>query len=100
MRKSSANLAFRLICLLFSAVLAVCTLLTGIDLTAESDRIGALRTQRQTLEEENRQLRAKAACAMSLEELEEYAVRVLGMQHCEGSQIVIIDLEGSDGLIR
>ena len=68
------------------------TLLTGIDLTAGSDRIRSLRAEEEKLEEENQRLRAEAACGMSLEELEEYAVRVLGMQHCESGQILVIEL--------
>ncbi len=94
MKKTTANLMFRMICLLFSAVLAVATLLTGIDLTAGSDRISESRKELAALEEENERLRAEAACAMSLEELEDYAVRVLGMQRCEPGQIVTIDIEG------
>ncbi len=93
-RKSDAALAFRLICLLFSAVLAVATLLTGIDLTAAGDRISARQAELKALEEENESLRTQAACEISLEELEDYAVRVLGMQHCEASQIIMIQTEG------
>ena len=91
MKRQTANLMFRLICLLFSAVLAVATLLTGIDLTAESDRITARRAELKALEEENEGLRAEAAC---LEELEDYALHVLGMQPCESRQIQIIDIGG------
>ena len=94
MRKTTANLMFRLICLLFSAVLAVATLLSGIDLTAESDRITARRAELRALEKENERLRAEAACAVSLEELEDYALHVLGMQPCESRQIEIIDIGG------
>lgn len=94
MKKTTANLMFRLICLLFSAVLAVATLLTGIDLTAESDRITARRAELKALEEENEGLRVEAACAVSLEELEDYALHVLGMQPCESRQIQIIDIGG------
>ena len=94
MKKTTANLMFRMICLLFSAVLAVATLLTGIDLTAESDRITARRAELKALEEENEGLRAEAACAVSLEELEDYALHVLGMQPCESRQIQIIDIGG------
>ncbi len=94
MKRQTANLMFRLICLLFSAVLAVATLLTGIDLTAESDRITARRAELKALEEENEGLRAEAACAVSLEELEDYALHVLGMQPCESRQIQIIDIGG------
>ena len=94
MKRQTANLMFRLICLLFSAVLAVATLLTGIDLTAESDRITARRAELKALEEENEGLRVEAACAVSLEELEDYALHVLGMQPCESRQIEIIDIGG------
>ena len=94
MKRQTANLMFRLICLLFSAVLAVATLLTGIDLTAESDHITARRAELKALEEENEGLRAEAACAVSLEELEDYALHVLGMQPCESRQIQIIDIGG------
>ena len=94
MKKSTANIVFRLICLLFSAVLAVSTLLTGIDLTAESDRITAARRELAALEKENGELRAEAACAVSLEELDDYARRVLGMQPCEAGQIETIELPG------
>ncbi len=94
MKRQTANLMFRLICLLFSAVLAVATLLTGIDLTAESDRITARRAELKALEEENEGLRVEAACAVSLEELEDYALHVLGMQPCESRQIQIIDIGG------
>ena len=94
MRKTTANLMFRLICLLFSAVLAVATLLSGIDLTAESDRITARRAELRALEKENERLRAEAACAVSLEELEDYALHVLGMQPCESRQIEVIDIGG------
>lgn len=94
MKRQTANLMFRLICLLFSAVLAVATLLTGIDMTAESDRITARRAELKALEEENEGLRAEAACAVSLEELEDYALHVLGMQPCESRQIQIIDIGG------
>ena len=92
--KRNAAIGFRLICLLFSALLAVMTLLSGIDMTAESDRIRAGREELRALEEENERLRAAAACCMSLEELEDYAVRVLGMQRCEAGQVFIIDCEG------
>lgn len=90
--KQRAAIAFRLVCLLFSAALAVATLLSGIDLTAESERLSARRAELQALEQENESLRARAACAVSLEELEDYAIRVLGMQHCEPGQITVLEL--------
>ena len=94
MNKQTANIVFRLILLLFSGALAVSTLLTGIDLTAESDRIAACRSELRALEQENGELLAAAACAVSLEELEDYARNELGMQPCEAGQIKVIDLLG------
>ena len=93
MSKRTANLVFRLVCLLFSALLALLTILTGVDLTAESERLGAARTELRALEKENERLRAEAACALSLEELEDYALRELGMQHCESGQIIVIEMK-------
>ena len=94
MRKQTANVFFRLICLLFSALLAVLTLLGGIDLTARSDRITAKSAELAALREENARLRAEAACAVDLEELENYARQVLGMQRCEPGQIVRLEPVG------
>lgn len=94
MRKTTANIFFRLILLLFSALLAVLTLLTGIDLTAEGERVAAQNREISALEEENERLRVQIECATDLETLEEYAIRVLGMQRCGQEQIIVIDLEG------
>ncbi len=96
MKKQTANVFFRLICLLFSALLALLTILTGVDLTAESERLGEARTELRALEKENKRLRAEAACALSLDELEDYALRVLGMQHCESEQIMVIEMNTED----
>ncbi len=96
MSKRTANVFFRLICLLFSALLALLTILTGVDLTAESERLGEARTELRALEKENERLRAETACALSLDELEDYALRVLGMQHCESEQIMIIEMNTED----
>ena len=54
----------------------------------------AVANELKALEEENEGLRAEAACAVSLEELEDYALHVLGMQPCESRQIQIIDIGG------
>ena len=94
MRKRTANILFRLICLLFSALLAILTLLSGIDLTAESEQVAQKRQELRALQEENGMLTARAARGLSLAELEEYAIRELGMQHCEPDQIYRIRMEG------
>ena len=94
MRKQTSNTVFRLICLLFSALLAVLTLLCGIDQTTRSDRITAKSAELAALREENGRLRAEAACAVDLEELEDYARQTLGMQRCEPGQIIWLEPEG------
>ena len=94
MKKTTSNILFRLILLLFSALLAVLTLLTGIDLTAESERIGAEKKELQALEEENERLQVEIACAVDLEELDDYARSVLGMQQREPEQVIVIHTEG------
>ncbi len=93
MKKQTANVVFRLICLLFSALLALLTILTGVDLTVESERLSQARTELRALEKEHERLRAEAACALSLEELEDYALRELGMQHCTSEQIILIEMK-------
>ena len=85
-----ANLLFRAVALLFSAVFALLTLLGGVELTRTGDRIAAQRTELRELEEEGASLRAEKVCALSLEELEEIALRELGMQRPEPGQIIAL----------
>ena len=93
-RKSTSNILFRLVLLLFSALLAVLTLLTGIDLTAESERIGAEKKALLALEEEQARLQLEIAGAWELDELEDYARRTLGMRQREPEQVIVIHSEG------
>jgi hypothetical protein len=90
MSKRKANLLFRVIALLFSAVFALMTLLGGVELTQTGDRIAAREAELRELEDEGASLRVQAACALSLEELEEIALRELGMQRAGPGQILII----------
>ena len=94
MKKQKANRGFRLVCLAFAALFAVLALYGGVDATACGDRNRALSEEIRLLRAENESLRVRAACRVSLEELEDYAIRVLGMQHCWGEQIEILSIEG------
>ena len=94
MKKQKANASFRFICLAFAALFAVLALYGGAEATACSDRNRTLSEEIRLVQAENESLRVRAACRVSLEALEEYAIRVLGMQHCRGEQIEILFLEG------
>ncbi len=94
MSKRRSNLIFRAVVLLFSAAFALLTLLAGIELTEVGDRAAAREKELRALREEEAALRAEYACALSLGELEELALRELGMQRAEPGQIVVIREEG------
>lgn len=97
MRKRDANRSFRLICLVFAALLAVLALYTGAEATARADENRACSEEISRLQAENESLRVRAACRMSLEELEDYAIRVLGLQYCRSEQIETISLGEAEG---
>ena len=86
----AARIAFRMVCLLFSIAFALLTLRCGIALTAQGERIEVLEQQERALLEENVRLRVRTACAIDMEELEEYVTRVLGMQPCQSDQIYVV----------
>ena len=87
MRRAS-RLAFRLICLGFSALLLVLTLLIHIQLVGTQSRITELEKQIARAENEHITLQIKTASAMSLQELERRAKQELGMRHPEPVQII------------
>ena len=87
MRRASA-LAFRLICLGFSALLLVLTLLTHIQLVRTQNSITQLEKQIARAENERITLQIQTASAMSLQELERRAIQELGMRHPEPGQII------------
>jgi cell division protein FtsL len=93
MKKASA-LAFRVICLGFSALLLVMTLFTHIRLVRTQSRIGELEEAITRAENEQIQLQIKTASALDLSELERRAVQELGMRRPEPGQIVEIDYLG------
>ena len=95
--KRSARLSmllFRGICLGFSLLLLVLTLLGQIRLVSAEGRIETLERQLNEAENTNTILNTKLAAALSLEALERFAVQELGMQHPEPGQIVVLEPVG------
>lgn len=94
MQKTASRLLFRAVCLSFSALLVLLSLLCGIRTTAVNDRAAQLKKEISALESENEILRAEYDSILSLEELERLAIEELGMQRCTPEQIQIIELPG------
>lgn len=86
--KRVSELAFRLICLGFSALLLVLTLLIHIQLVRTQSCIAELGTQIARAENERITLQIQTISAMSLPELERRATQELGMRHPEPGQII------------
>ena len=84
---------FCLICVCFSAVLLVMSLLGAVQLAALSDAASDLEQQVQTLKQENQSLRVAYETALSLDEIERYAAEELGMQRCSPGQIIYVSAE-------
>lgn len=93
MKRVSA-LAFRVICLGFSALLLVMTLFTHIRLVRTQSRISELEEAIMRAENEHIQLLIKTASALDLSELERRATQELGMRHPEPGQIVETEYPG------
>lgn len=89
--KEPGETLFRAVCLLASALLLILSLLSGIRLAALNDTAAACRREVEQLKTENARLLAACESSLSLEEIERYAVRELGMQHLSGEQIVRIE---------
>ncbi len=83
-------LLFRAICLGFSVLLLVLTLLGQLRLVSAQGRIEALESELCEAENTNTILNTKLAAGLSLEALERFAVQELGMQHPEPGQIVVL----------
>ena len=86
--KRVSELAFRLLCLGFSALLLVLTLLIHIQLVRTQSCIAELGTQIARAENERITLQIQTISAMSLPELERRATQELGMRHPEPGQII------------
>lgn len=92
--KRASELAFRVICLGFSALLLVLTLFTHIQLVRTRSRIGELETSITRAENERIQLQIQTTSALDLSVLERRAVQELGMRRPEPGQIVEIEYLG------
>ena len=77
----------------FSAVLLVIILLLSIRLTAESDRVTELEREYKQLSVKNEILCAEYENTICLEDIERYATEILGMQRCNSSQIIYVDMQ-------
>lgn len=91
MRGLSAAL-FKGICLGFSALLLVMSLLGYVRLTALGQEAAELEQRIACLREENSRLALELECSVSLPELERYALEELGMQTPSPGQIFHIDI--------
>lgn len=92
--KGSGSGAFKTVCVLFSAAALILSLLGSVRAAGLSRQIEVLEAAVAQAEEENRRLRLRADTAMGLEELERYAVEVLGMQTPTAGQMIYIDYLG------
>ena len=77
----------------FSAVMLILSLLCSIKLSAVNDSVRKLDEQCAALAAENERLTAEYESLISIDKIEKYAVDVLGMQHCEASQIEYIEMD-------
>ena len=89
MKKLSGTL-FILICLCFSAVLLVLSMVGSAELAAVSERVGTLEKEISALAEENRILTAEAENRLGLETIETLASERLGMRRPSPEQIIYI----------
>ena len=78
------------VCALLVALLLFAALLGEIRLNALQSEIEALRREKTALEREKQILSARLAGQMDLEELEQCAEEILGMQRCRADQIVTL----------
>ena len=81
----------------FSALMLIFSLLCSIKLSAVNDRVRELDEQCRTLMLENERLTAEYESLASIDKVEKFAVSVLGMQQCEATQIVYIEMKEQVG---
>lgn len=87
---------FAILGVLCVAVLIVFTMMARIQLNAVADEAVALRNQLSELKVEQNRLRIDYESAFNLTEVEEYAIRHLGMQQPRRDQIYYIDSAAPD----
>jgi len=81
----------------FAAIMLIFSLLCSIKLSAVNDSVRKLDEQCKVLILENERLTAEYESLAAIDKIERYAVDVLGMQHCEGSQIEYIEIKEQAG---
>lgn len=91
MRRANSIL-FCVICAAFSAAMLVMTLFGQIELARASDATAQAQAEAESLEDENRVLRARYENSVSLEEIEKYATERLGMKTPGAGQIIYSQL--------
>ena len=84
---------------LAAAGLMVKGLFVRIELAEQSDKIIAAKQELSRIEEENRRLRIEYETKIDLDEIEEYAKNILGMQRAGESRTEIIDTDTQDKAI-
>ena len=94
MEKRLSLTLFRAIIVLFSCVLLVFTM---VKLAAMNDRAAKTEKAIKELSVENDVLLAQYESSMGLDEIEQYATEVLGMQRCAPGQIVYLETPGDTG---
>lgn len=84
---------------LASAGLMVKGLFVRIELAEQSDKITAAKKELSRIEEENRRLRIEYETKIDLDEIEDYAKNILGMQRAGESRTEKIDTDTQDKAI-
>lgn len=75
----------------FSACILVLSLITAAETAAVNDLAAELKTEIEEIKSENELLEIKLNMSASLEEIERYALEVLGMQHLRPEQVTVLD---------
>ena len=91
-RERDTKTAAAAVCCALAGLLLLFVLQTEIRLSAVNDEIGAVRREKETLEENRSVLNVRLAERWNLTAIESYATEVLGMQRCRPGQIVEIEI--------
>lgn len=76
----------------FSAMMLIFSLLCSIKIAAVNDSLRRTQEELAQLSAENESLRAGYESAATIEQIESYALDILGMQRCTASQIEYVSL--------
>lgn len=89
--KKYRETAFTVICIAFSLLMLLLSLVDFIRLAGLNDEAAGLEKEIICLRQENAVLKVELENSLSLAELEEYACGVLGMQRCSPGQIIYLE---------